>query len=88
MGSNPLLLNLKMCWWECTRICGSDNIFRPHVKIYFRYTDDLTPVVEEGFGDLNSFLTCFKDNDRNLKVTGHKSDFFFMSTLEATMTES
>lgn len=50
------LANLYMGWWERSCIFGGENPFRPHMRIYLRYIDDLLLVAVDGVDMLNPLL--------------------------------
>lgn len=69
----PSLTKLYMGWWKRSRIFGVENPFCPHIKIYLRFIDDLMLGMQDGVGQLDSFLMYLNQNNRN-HFTGNASN--------------
>lgn len=73
---SPSLANLYMGWWERSSIFGLENLFRPFIKLYFRYIDDLLIGMEDGqVAHLDSLLVFLNSNNKNLSFMGQGIGF-------------
>ncbi|KAM3926827.1 uncharacterized protein RB166_009651 [Leptodactylus fuscus] len=71
MGAScaPSYANLFLGLWE-RQIFLTDPIFlADHVQFWWRYIDDVLFIWQGSLTDLELFMECLNDNDRNIKLT-------------------